>query len=170
MTRVYLSLGANLGEPVAQLAEALRRLGRQPGVRLVGVSSVYRTAPWGKTDQPDFYNAAAVVESELEPQALLAVTQQVERAMGRERKERWGPRLIDLDLLLFGEESVESDGLSIPHPRLWERAFVLKPLLDILAHGPLATKAEAHLNALPDQGIGLHLGGDSFLRLIQEVE
>lgn len=170
MTRAYLSLGANLGKPVEQLAEALRRLGREPGVRLVGVSGVYKTAPQGKTDQPDFYNAAAAVETRLEPLALLAVIHQTERAMGRERKERWGPRLIDIDILLFGEVSCDSEGLTIPHPRMWERAFVLRPLLDLLGSDPLAVEVQARLDALSDQGVEFYLNGDSFLRFILGVE
>lgn len=170
MTRAYLSLGANLGKPVEQLAEALRRLGREPGVRLVGVSGVYKTAPQGKTDQPDFYNAAAAVETRLEPLALLAVIHQIERAMGRERKERWGPRLIDIDILLFGEVSCDSEGLTIPHPRMWERAFVLRPLLDLLGSDPLAVEVQARLDALSDQGVEFYLNGDSFLRFILGVE
>lgn len=175
MTRVYLSLGANLGEPLDQLAEALRRLDRQAGVCLAGVSTVYKTAPQGKTDQPDFYNAAAAVETALEPLALLAAIHQVERALGRERKERWGPRLIDIDILLYGEAEVDQEGLAIPHPRMWERAFVLRPLLDLLHQTggpghPLARAVQVRLESLPDQGVVPYLDGGSFLRRIQGVE
>lgn len=173
MTLAYLSLGANQGEPVQQLIQALRLLAEEPGVHLAAVSPVYKTAPQGKTDQPDFYNCAVAVDTALTPQALLAVIQRVEQRLGRERKERWGPRTIDIDILHFGQEMIEEEGLTIPHPRMWERQFVLRPLLDVvlsLGVEPLTNLVQAALSALPDQGVELYLDGGSFHHTVKGVE
>ncbi|MFZ5817103.1 MAG: 2-amino-4-hydroxy-6-hydroxymethyldihydropteridine diphosphokinase [Bacillota bacterium] len=167
MSRAYLSLGANLGDRLGQLAEALRLLDRLPGARLAAVSGVYETAPQGKTDQPDFLNCAALLETELSPLALLEGIHGVERAMGRERRERWGPRTIDIDILLFGDQVISRPELEIPHPRMADRAFVLIPLLEV---APEREEVRRWLSALPDQGVRLHLDGSSFHRLIQGVE
>lgn len=167
MIRAYLSLGANLGDRLAQLAEALRRLDATPGIRLAVVSGVYETTPQGKTDQPDFLNTAAGLETDLPPLELLAAIHRIEQAMGRERKERWGPRLIDLDILLYGEEQIDLPDLVVPHPRMAERAFVLCPLLELL---PEREELRRALAGLPDQGVHLHLDGASFLQRIQGVE
>lgn len=174
-TRVYLSLGSNLGDRLGQLAEALRRLERVPGVRLDGVSGVYETAPQGKTDQPEFLNCAAAVETDLDPLALLEAIHRVERRMGRLRAERWGPRTIDLDILLYGTQVVKLPGLTVPHPRLGERAFVLVPLLELLERPdarptPDAAALRRMLDTLPDQGVRLHLDATSFLQGVQGVE
>lgn len=129
---VYIGLGANLGEPPAQLREALRRLDAERGITLDRVSRPYRSAPWGNPDQPAFVNAVAALRTTLAPEALLARLLEVERSLGRARGgERWGPRTIDLDLLLDGERSVDLPGCHVPHPRLALRAFVLVPLLEI---------------------------------------
>ena len=95
------------------------------------MSSVYRTPPWGKLDQPDFLNMAALVETTLPARALLALCLEVERGLGRERRERWGPRLIDIDILTYGEATIDEPDLKVPHPRLTERAFALAPLAEI---------------------------------------
>jgi 2-amino-4-hydroxy-6-hydroxymethyldihydropteridine diphosphokinase len=126
MTRAYVGVGANLGDREATIRAALEAL---PG--LVGVSKLRETDPVGVVDQPPFLNAAAVLETELAPRELLDALLAVERELGRERRERWGPRTIDLDLLLYGDETIDEPGLTIPHPRLHERRFALEPLLDL---------------------------------------
>jgi 2-amino-4-hydroxy-6-hydroxymethyldihydropteridine diphosphokinase len=129
--RVYLSLGGNLGDPARAMAAALRILDEDTHSKVVSVSSLYRTPPWGKTDQPDFLNAAAEIETGLEPRELLDLCLEAERRLKRVRQERWGPRLVDLDILVFGDRRVHEAGLDIPHPRMLERAFVLVPLAEI---------------------------------------
>jgi len=127
----FLGLGSNQGDRAAFLRDALARLDLVPGVRLVAVSSLYATAPVGPPDQPDFLNAAAGVRTILSPGELLAACLGIEAALGRVRTERWGPRTIDLDLLLYGEVRMAEPDLELPHPRLRERAFVLQPLAEI---------------------------------------
>jgi 2-amino-4-hydroxy-6-hydroxymethyldihydropteridine diphosphokinase len=131
--RAYVGLGSNLGEREATLRDALARLDEVEGIDVVAVSSFRETDPVGKVDQPRFLNAAAAVETSLGPRELLDALLEVERSLGRDRsqEERWGPRTIDLDLLLYGDETVDEPGLEIPHPRLAERAFVLEPLLEL---------------------------------------
>jgi 2-amino-4-hydroxy-6-hydroxymethyldihydropteridine diphosphokinase len=126
MTRAYVGLGANLGDREATIRAALDAL---PG--LVAVSALRETDPVGVVDQPSFLNGAAALETELAPRALLETLLAVERGLGRERGERWGPRTIDLDLLLYGDEAIDEPGLAVPHPRLHERRFALEPLLDL---------------------------------------
>jgi len=128
--RVFLSLGSNLGDREANLLEALRRL-EQLGVHVVRRSSWYETEPVGYTDQPDFLNLVAEVRTRLGPHALLRAAQQVEAELGRVRAVRWGPRTVDVDLLLYGERVVNTPDLVLPHPRLRERAFVLVPLAEL---------------------------------------
>ncbi len=115
------------------MAEALRALDARSDCRVVAVSRLYRTPPWGKTDQDWFFNACAEVETTLDPEALLAACLDIERAMKRVRMERWGPRTIDIDLLTFGDLNRASATLTLPHPRMTERGFVLKPLADFAA-------------------------------------
>jgi 2-amino-4-hydroxy-6-hydroxymethyldihydropteridine diphosphokinase len=129
--RAYLSLGGNLGDPASSMGAALRMLDADPLTEVAAVSSLYRTPPWGKTDQPDFLNAAAEVWTELSPRGLLDACLEAERRLKRVRQERWGPRLIDIDILVFGARTVHESGLEIPHPRMLERAFVLTPLAEI---------------------------------------
>jgi 2-amino-4-hydroxy-6-hydroxymethyldihydropteridine diphosphokinase len=130
---VYVGLGSNLGEREATLRQALAALDSSDGVSVVRISSFRETDPVGKVDQPRFVNAAAALETDLGPRKLLERLLDVERSLGRERsrEERWGPRTLDLDLLLYGEETIEEPGLEVPHPRLAERAFVLEPLLEL---------------------------------------
>jgi 2-amino-4-hydroxy-6-hydroxymethyldihydropteridine diphosphokinase len=123
MTRAYVGLGANLGNREGTIRAAVAQL---PGV--VAVSPLRETDPVGVTDQPQFLNGVAALETELPPRELLDVLLAVERGLGRERRERWGPRTIVLDLLLYGDEVIDEDGLTVPHPRLRERRFVLEPL------------------------------------------
>lgn len=128
---VYLSLGGNLGDPAKSMGAALRMLDADGDTRVTGVSSLYRTPPWGKLDQPDFLNAAAEISTGLAPRALLDLCLDAERKLKRVREERWGPRLIDIDILVFGERVIHETGLEVPHPRMLERAFVLAPLAEI---------------------------------------
>ena len=133
MTFAYVGLGSNLGRREETLREALRRLSEHEGIRIAAVSSFRETDPVGVTDQPRFVNAAAALETDLVALELLERLLAVERELGRDRssEERWGPRTVDLDLLLYGDETIDEPGLSIPHPRLAERAFVLEPLLEL---------------------------------------
>jgi len=130
-TQVALGLGANLGDPAANLRRAVDLLA-QSGLRFVALSSLYRTRPWGVTDQPDFVNACALARTSLAPLALLDLVQATEKALGRRRTRRWGPRAIDIDLLFYGDDAQWRDErLILPHPGLMERAFVLLPLAEI---------------------------------------
>jgi 2-amino-4-hydroxy-6-hydroxymethyldihydropteridine diphosphokinase len=133
LTRAYIGLGANLGDREATIRAALALLGAEPGISVVGVSRLRETDPVGFVDQPRFLNGAAAVETTLGPRELLDRLLAIERRLGRRRGEgpRFGPRPIDLDLLLFGGEIVAEPGLRIPHPRLAERAFVLEPLAEL---------------------------------------
>jgi 2-amino-4-hydroxy-6-hydroxymethyldihydropteridine diphosphokinase len=126
-----IGLGGNVGDPVKSIGQALEMIGGNKDCRVEAVSSLWRTPPWGKTDQPDFINACAKVSTRLEPRAFLQLCLQTEKALKRVRKERWGPRSIDIDILFFGNRSIEEEGLVIPHPRIAERAFVLVPLAEI---------------------------------------
>jgi 2-amino-4-hydroxy-6-hydroxymethyldihydropteridine diphosphokinase len=128
----YIGLGSNLQKPVQQIEDALGLLAEVPGIRLVAVSSLYRSAPFGGIEQPDFVNAVAAVLTKLAPLELLAQLQMVESRQGRERDEtRWGPRVIDLDLLVYSGQTISQPGLSVPHPGIGERNFVLLPLEEI---------------------------------------
>jgi 2-amino-4-hydroxy-6-hydroxymethyldihydropteridine diphosphokinase len=161
----YLSLGGNLGDPARTMASALRLLDADTRTHVAAVSSLYRTPPWGKTDQPDFLNAAAQLESSLTPRGLLDLCLDVERRLKRERRERWGPRLVDLDILLFEGETVHEPGLEIPHPRMLERAFVLVPLAEIAPHLEIAGEGlAAHLARVSSGGIERLAGGDGWWR------
>jgi 2-amino-4-hydroxy-6-hydroxymethyldihydropteridine diphosphokinase len=132
VTRAYIGLGSNLGDRRAQLDEALRRLETDPAVAIVAVSSFRDTDPVGVVDQPRFLNAAAALDTSLPPRELLDRLLAVERALGRDRSgERWGPRTVDLDLLLYGDLALDEPGLTVPHPRLDERRFVLEPLVEL---------------------------------------
>jgi 2-amino-4-hydroxy-6-hydroxymethyldihydropteridine diphosphokinase len=132
VARAYVGLGSNLGKRQAALEAALSLLSCQPGIEVVAVSSFRETDPVGYTDQPRFVNAAAAVETRLSPRALLDRLLAVERGMGRTREgPRFGPRTIDLDLLLYGELEVDEPGLVVPHPRLHERRFALEPLAEL---------------------------------------
>ena len=130
-----VGLGGNVGDAVAVVRAALVGLDLLPSTRLVRASRLYRTPAWGKVDQPDFVNAAALLETTLAPRELLDRLLSIERAFGRVRaadgSDRWGPRLLDLDVLLYGDAVVDEPGLRIPHPHLHERAFALLPLLDV---------------------------------------
>jgi 2-amino-4-hydroxy-6-hydroxymethyldihydropteridine diphosphokinase len=126
-----IGLGANLNDPAAQVEYAFAELDRLPATRLLARSSLYASAPVGYVDQPDFINAVALVETRLAPRALLAGLLDIEHRHGRERSFRNAPRTLDLDLLLYDNAHFHEEGLSLPHPRMTERAFVLLPLLEV---------------------------------------
>jgi 2-amino-4-hydroxy-6-hydroxymethyldihydropteridine diphosphokinase len=152
---VFVALGSNLDEPERQLRTALQRLDALPGTRVLRCSSFYRTPPWGDPDQPDFLNAVAELASALDPLALLDALLVIESAMGRVRTRRYGPRVIDLDLLLHQDHRVDGERLQLPHPRMQERAFVMLPLAEIAPalQMPDGRRADAVARALDASGI-----------------
>ena len=129
--RAYLGIGSNLGDRLAHLQLAVDALAREPGVTVVAVSSVYETAPVGGPAQDDYLNAVVAVDTTLDARALLEVAHHAEVAAHRVRSTRWGPRTLDVDVLLVGDDRVDEPDLQVPHPRLTERAFVLVPLADV---------------------------------------
>ena len=133
MVRAWIGLGGNREDSTALLGEALARIAAVPGIEVLRRSANYRSPPWGIRDQPDFVNAAAELETALEPDALLHQLLEIERSLGRVRSEtgRWGPRCIDLDLLTYGDMRLQSDELELPHPCMHLRAFVLVPVLEL---------------------------------------
>ncbi len=131
MTNVFLSLGSNMGDKKAYLEKAITSLKNLPQTTLLGVSSFYQTVAWGKTDQDDFINAVCQLETCLGPHELLKQCQAIEQRLGRERHEHWGPRTVDIDLLLYGSETIDTADLTVPHPYMTQRAFVLVPLIEI---------------------------------------
>jgi 2-amino-4-hydroxy-6-hydroxymethyldihydropteridine diphosphokinase len=151
---VYIALGTNLGDRLANLHAALRSL--PTAVTVIDESPVYETPPWGYEDQPAFLNMVVKTETELEPEALLTYLKQIEAELGREKSVRWGPRLIDLDILFYDDLVIDTPPLVIPHPRLHERAFVLVPLANIapnLNHPVLHKKIRGLLTEIDTQGI-----------------
>jgi len=151
---VYIALGTNLGDRLANLRAALESM--PPQVTVLGESHVYETPPWGYEEQPAFLNMVVKAETDLEPEPLLAYLKQLEVELGREQNFRWGPRLIDLDILFYDDLVLHSPPLVIPHPRLPERAFVLVPLVEVapdLVHPELGRKISALLAGLDRQEI-----------------
>jgi 2-amino-4-hydroxy-6-hydroxymethyldihydropteridine diphosphokinase len=151
----YVGIGSNLLDPAAQVKSALAELARLPRSRLLKASSLYRTSPVGHTEQPDFVNAVASLETSLQPAELLAELQKIETQHGRQRSFKDAPRSLDLDLLLFDEIIQATADLKLPHPRMHQRAFVLKPLLEI-APGiaiPGVGPAAARLPQIADQQV-----------------
>ncbi|MFQ6097370.1 MAG: 2-amino-4-hydroxy-6-hydroxymethyldihydropteridine diphosphokinase [Armatimonadota bacterium] len=130
-TTAYLGLGTNLGDREAYLMEALERLRAVPGIEVVRVSGIYETEPWGRSDQPAFLNLVAEVATTASPRQVLDACLQIERELGRKRTDRWAPRVIDIDLLLFGDRRIDEPDLRVPHPLLEHRQFVLVPLAEI---------------------------------------
>lgn len=131
MTHAFIGLGSNLGEPLQQLVQAVDALKTLPQSRLLAVSPWYGSHAIGPGPQPDYVNGAALLDTELACSELLAVLQAIENRQGRERQERWGARTLDLDILLYGQQTFTRPELTVPHPRLCERAFVLLPLHDL---------------------------------------
>jgi 2-amino-4-hydroxy-6-hydroxymethyldihydropteridine diphosphokinase len=152
----YLGLGANLGNPIRQLQQALVLLHHSQGISISQVSSLYETSPVGYLDQPNFYNLVVEIDTTLSPTQLLSKTQKVEQRLHRVRKERFGPRTIDVDILLYEQRVVQLPDLIIPHPRLAERAFVLIPLRELTGNIvlPSGTQLDSTMAQLPkDQWI-----------------
>jgi len=139
----FIGLGSNLEDPRSQLQRAFAALGELPGTNLVAQSSLYRSAPLGFQDQPDFVNAVAKIATELSPQALLHALLQIEQRHGRERTFRNAPRTLDLDILLYDDVQLHEHGLTIPHPQMHRRAFVLRPLLEIAPDASIPVVGEA---------------------------
>lgn len=131
MTKVYLSLGSNMGNRQGYLQKAVEALNHLPETEVRAVSSYYETAAWGLTDQADFLNLALALETQLPAETLLCSCQQIEKNLDRVRHEHWGPRTVDIDILLYGQEIWETEHLKVPHPFMTQRAFVLVPLLEI---------------------------------------
>ena len=131
MTRAYIGLGSNLDNPRDQVLDALRELALEEGIQLLAQSSLYLSEPMGPQDQPEFINAVAVIETTLEPLVLLEVLQAIEKKHARKRERHWGPRTLDLDLLLYGEEGISHPELTVPHPGIAKRSFVLLPLREV---------------------------------------
>jgi 2-amino-4-hydroxy-6-hydroxymethyldihydropteridine diphosphokinase len=155
--RAFLGLGSNLGDRLANLQEAVDRLGSVDGIQLVRTSRVYETAPLGPP-QPDYLNAVVEVKTTLSPRELLEACLKVEAAMGRVRGARWGPRVSDVDVLIYDREDIDQPGLTVPHPRMHERAFVLVPLLELEADPVLpGGRRLARLRLGPDALAGVTL-------------
>jgi len=127
----YISIGSNIGDRLYHLTEAVRALHVHEGLLVTSVSSIYETAPVGFTDQADFLNMVVCVKTGLEAQEILVICQEIELELGRIRDIRWGPRSADLDILLYNNDTIETETLIVPHPRMHERAFVLIPLVEI---------------------------------------
>jgi 2-amino-4-hydroxy-6-hydroxymethyldihydropteridine diphosphokinase len=155
MNTAYIALGANLGDPVATVLAAFGALANLNESRVVHTSSLYRTTPVGNTEQPEFINAVAALETTLAPEELLDALLEVEQRFGRIRAEKNGPRTLDLDLLLYNDLELELPRLTLPHPRLHLRAFVLLPLAEISPKMPLPRRGTiaAWLPAVANQGI-----------------
>jgi len=155
VTPAYVGLGSNLDEPAAHVRAAIEELQRLPRTTLIAASSLYRSKPVGFAAQPDFVNAVAALDTSLAPAELLRELQAIEARHGRVRSFPNAPRTLDLDLLLYGDESIDRPGLSVPHPRMHERAFVLKPLLEIApqAQIPGQGAARALLARHPDESV-----------------
>lgn len=156
MTLAYIALGSNLRQPQNQLRKAVIALGALPRTRLEKVSSAYRSAAVGPGEQPDYLNAVALVATGLAPTELLDALQQVEREQGRTREVHWGPRTLDLDLLLYGDKTIATPRLTLPHPRMHQRHFVLYPLREISGSGlalPDGTQIDRLLHECPANGL-----------------
>jgi 2-amino-4-hydroxy-6-hydroxymethyldihydropteridine diphosphokinase len=154
VSRAYVALGSNLGDRAAHLQYAVDSLVAADRVAVIAVSRVYETAPVGGPPQDAYLNAVAAIETELDPHALLALGQQIERDAYRVRVERWGPRTLDVDLLLYDNERVSDPELTLPHPRMWERGFVLAPLRDV---APELVDAATTWKGVREAAVRLHI-------------
>lgn len=154
---IALGLGANVGDREANIRAAVAKLAARSGIMVARVSSLYATAPVGLTDQPEFLNAVVLVETGLPPRELLAACLAVERELGRERTVRWGPRTIDIDVLLYDDIVMVAEELTLPHPRMAERCFVLVPLAEVAPDAPVAGGTAGELAAgCADSGVRLY--------------
>lgn len=152
MNDVYLSLGTNLGDREQHLKAAIDLLKQKEGIFIKTISPIYETAPVGYVDQPSFLNIVVYAQTTMTPFELLKACQSVENELGRVRTIRWGPRTIDLDILLYNNDNIESENLIIPHPRMFERAFVLVPLMDV-AKKPFTEKLMQVESALKNMNL-----------------
>lgn len=158
MNDVYLSIGTNIGDRKRNLQEAVRLLTETEGIEVIKVSSIYETAPVGYVDQAAFLNIAVYVKTTKSADEMLATCQSIEQELGRVRLIRWGPRSIDLDILLYNQENIESKHLTVPHARMYERAFVLVPLMEIVSTHSLQLQKASEVFAtfdLQKEGIKL---------------
>lgn len=142
----YIALGSNIGKKETYLKEAVKKLHEHPDVQVELISSIYETTPVGYENQDDFLNMAVKISTSLRPNELLALTQKIEQELGRTREVRWGPRTADLDILLYNRENIETEQLVVPHPRMYERLFVLVPMSEICPE-----IGEVQINAVTDQ-------------------
>lgn len=134
MVKAFLGLGSNIGERETQLKEAIRILNRFDNIKVTQISDIYETEPVGYTNQPNFLNLCVEIDTTLDPQSLLSCCLKTEQQLHRVRVKRWGPRTLDVDILLYEDQIIEEDNLSLPHPRMNERSFVLIPLNDIASN------------------------------------
>jgi 2-amino-4-hydroxy-6-hydroxymethyldihydropteridine diphosphokinase len=156
MTGIYLSLGTNLGDREQNLFRACELLTHK-SIIIKKASSIYQTAAWGKTDQPDFYNQVIEVDTDLNPYFLLKKLNRIESEMGRVRIEKWGERLIDIDILYYNEEIISDKYLHIPHPEIQNRKFILEPLVEIASAAvhPVSSKSQSELYQLLDDNLSV---------------
>lgn len=163
LTHAALGIGGNLGDTQQNLINVISNLAHQLDVEVLSVSKLYKTPPWGKTDQPAFLNACIMVETSLTARQLLDKCLDIEQKLGRVRAERWGPRQVDIDILYFGDEVITEEGLEVPHPRMTDRAFVMQPLSDIapdkLISGKLVSQWAQELH---DEAIEVVLENDDW--------
>lgn len=159
---VHLSLGSNLGDRLSQLRAAVQALAAVPKTSVTAVSRAYETAPWGETTQPAFLNAALTLETALTPEDLLLHAKTIERQLGREETYRWGPRVIDIDIILWGARVLRTDSLTIPHPEFRNRAFVLLPLREIAPYAvdPVTNKTVGELAASLEGTVAVDVFGE----------
>lgn len=154
MAEAALGLGSNMGDRAGHLTRAVEALSLLDGIEVGPISSIWETAPWGIEDQPHFLNACVLIETILPPLDLLDACLAIERAHGRERSQRWGPRTLDIDILFYGDAQIKGDRLTLPHPRLTDRSFVLAPLAEIVPEKVISgQKVCEHLKHLPIDGM-----------------
>ena len=153
MSTVWLSLGSNQGDRAAYLRLALRRLAQREGVTPIKGSAMYETAPWGGVEQDNYLNACLQLETTLSPEELLDLCQAIEAEAGRRRELRWGPRTLDIDILLYDDLQLSTPRLTLPHPRMRERLFVLAPLLELTEEAPLLGRIDELMAAVKPQGL-----------------
>jgi len=151
--RAYLALGSNLGDRLANLQLALDELAQHAAVDVIAVSRVYETAPVGGPEQGEYLNAVVALDTSLSPHELLHLAQAIERSAERVRDVRWGPRTLDVDVLLYGDRTIDDGDLTVPHPRMWERAFVLVPLRDVAPE--LVTSLASGTEGVKEAGVAL---------------
>jgi 2-amino-4-hydroxy-6-hydroxymethyldihydropteridine diphosphokinase len=149
--QAYIALGSNIEDRFTYLTNAINELNKHEEIKVVNISSIYETDPVGYTEQSPFLNMVASVMTTLTPHELLSECLQIELVLGRKREIKWGPRTVDLDILLFNQENMETDTLIIPHPRMHERAFVLIPLLEIASHLSAAWLRDINIKELQEK-------------------